>query len=130
MKERAVNMAKNEERDSSPDVVWTLKGDAMRPMGAPWGFIARNPVQRVISPGSSMEINLQVSANRPMLTFPTRAHSTDVHVVGASNGVLPIGQDVVVVVNNPSAHSPLVVDDGESLICLHPLTFSGTSEVE
>ena len=116
-------MAKNE--TSKPRVVWQISNDGLQPSPAPHGFVGRNPFQRIVSPGQKLLINLQVQANTPMLAFPSRSHADDVTVPM----IIQAGRDVVVIVENKSQHIPLVVDDKEALVNLHPLLFDGSAEV-
>jgi hypothetical protein len=123
--EKKEPMSKNDEAPR-PDVIWHLAGDAMRPKGAPWGFVAQNPVQRVIPPGQKMRIDTGISANVPMLAFPRgdQADYVDVPIR------VPAGHNLVVVVENKSQHTALVVDDAEAIANLCPLIFRGTTEVD
>lgn len=107
-------------------VVWHLRGDALRPTQTPYGFIARNPFQRVVPPGQKLQINLQVQANLPLIAFPTRAHAEDVTV---PTMIIQPGTDVTCVVENKSQHAALVIDDKEGLVALYPLAFDGVGEV-
>lgn len=125
---------KNPPRREHSDVIFQLSGDALRPTEAPWGFMARNPVQRVVPPGASIEIDLQVSANVPLMAFPTRALSDSAFFLNRDrSGRLPMtvftaGSSVRISIEN-RGQSPLVLDDKEPLACLHPLVFSGSSEL-
>lgn len=104
------------------DVVFKLSGDALKPSQAPWGFVARNPVQRVIEPNGSITVNMLIGANVPMLVFPMRQHLNTVEVT--SQFLLP-GQTLQVNIHNKSTIS-MVVDDKEGLVGLHPLMFDGS----
>lgn len=125
--------SRSEERDNkvadrdhgSPDVVWNISGDGLRPKQAPWGFVAQNPFSRVIPPKAKLQINLHVAANVPLMAFP-RGDQADYVSVPL---VIPAGQNVVVTVENKSEHQSLLIEDKESLVNLHPLVFRGTSDV-
>lgn len=120
----------NERDNGTPDVVWQLNADAMRPAQTPWGFIVRNPIQRSLPPEASMEINLQVAANVPMIMFPTRSAQDFASLVaGTPMAILQPGEEVRVVIRNTSKQSSLVIDEKEGLVALYPLRFSGTTEV-
>lgn len=107
-------------------VVWHLSNDGLQPTKTPFGFIGRNPFQRVVPAGMSIEIDLHVQANLPLLVFPSRAHSDDVTV---KELIVQPGQSIKVTVENKSQHLPLVVDDKEGLVSLYPLAFDGVGEV-
>jgi hypothetical protein len=117
-------MPKTEE--TRPDVIWRLSGDALRPKEAPWGFVAQNPVQRVVPPGGTVKIDTGISANVPMLAFP-RGDQADYVTVPTA---VPAGQNLTVLVENKSRHTALVIDDREALANLHPLIFRGTTGVD
>lgn len=119
-------MAKTEPAREHSDVIWRLSGDAMRPKDAPWGFVAQNPVQRVIPPNQKVRIDTGIAANVPMLAF-ARGDQGDYVTMPL---VLPAGQNLIVVIENKSPHSALVVDDREAVANLHPMIFRGTSEVD
>ncbi len=108
-------------------VIWQLNNDGLRPTEAPWGFIARNPLTRAIPPNSKMTIDLYVAANCAMLAFPSRSHQDEVTVPQ----IIQAGQSVIVVVENRSQHSTLILDDKEPLVNLFPLLLPNgtTSEV-
>lgn len=112
-------------KTDKPRVVWQLKNDGMTPSPAPHGFVARNPVQRTVLPGSKITINLEIQANVPMLAFPARSHADDVTVPM----IIQAATDVVVTIENKSQHVAMVIDDKEALVNLHPLMFDGTGEV-
>ena len=125
-------MSKREETRPKADLNWTLSGDALRPKEAPHGFIGQNPVEFNLAPNQGRIVNLGISANVPLLVFPTRAHADDVLPPEGSGQwprVIPPGTDIVVVVKNSSAHVPMHIDDKESLVCIHPLLWSGTTDV-
>lgn len=105
------------ERNPRVHITWQISNDGLRPTEAPWGFVVRNPLARSIPPGMKMEIDLQVAANYPMLAFPVRSHQDDVSVPL----LIQAGQDIVVTVENKSQHSPLIIEDKESLVNLYPL---------
>lgn len=117
---------KNEPAREHSDVIWRLSGDALRPKDAPWGFIAQNPVQRVVPPSAKMTIDTGIAASVPMVCFP-RGDQADYVKVPT---ILPAGQNLVVTIENTSAHSPLVVDDKQSVANMFPMIFRGTSEVD
>ncbi len=118
-------MAKNEE-ETRPDFLWRLSGDAIRPKEAPWGFVAQNPVIRVIPPGQKMNIDTGIAATVPMLAS-ARGDQAD-HVTVPM--MIPGGQNVVVTVENKSQYTALVVEDREALVNLTPLLFRGTAGVD
>ena len=118
-------MPKIEENTRTDDVVFQLGGDAVKPSQAPWGFIARNPVQRIIPPGMRLNLDMQISANVPLLVFPTRQHATDVEV--PVQIVMP-GQTVMIIVKNET-QAAVALDDREGMVCLHPLLFGGSWSV-
>ncbi len=119
--------------DGSPDgtksqnVVFQLTNDGLEPKVAPWGFIGRNPVQLVLGPKESRRIDLLVAADVPLLVWPTRSHTDDTKVEGPM--IVPPGTNVSCIVTNISAHGGMSIEDGEALLCLHPLFFAGTSTV-
>lgn len=117
-------MGKNDQ--VTPDVVWRLNGDALTPKVAPWGFIVQNPVQRVVPPGTSINIDTGVAASVPMIAS-VRGDQIDYVTVPM---IVPAGKTLVVTVKNDSKHIPLVVDDAESLANVTPLVFKGTSVVD
>lgn len=118
---------KNEDGTPAPArVVWHLSNDGLQPSKTPHGFLARNPLSRVIPPGQKLTINLQVQANVPLLAFPARSHADDVTV---PSGVLQPGTDVTCVIENKSQHSSMVIEDKEALVSLFPLTWDGVGEV-
>lgn len=119
-------MPKSEPAREHSDVIWRLSNDAMRPKEAPWGFVAQNPVQRLIPPGAKVKIDTGIAANVPMLAFPRGEQADYVSVPQ----LIPGGQNVVVTVENKSQHQSLLVDDREPIANLHPLVFRGTSEVD
>lgn len=107
-----------------PDVVWQLIGDGMQPAAAPWGFVLRNPVSRALPPGQKMQLKLGVAASVPMIAW-ARAGADYVSVPQ----FIPPGQEVVVTVENRSAHASLVLEDAEALVNIHPLIFKGLAGV-
>jgi hypothetical protein len=115
----------NGEAVGNTRVVWHLSGDALEPTKTPYGFIARNPVQFVVPPGKTVQVDLRVQANLPMIAFPTRAHADDVTVPSL---VIQPGGNVVAIVENKSQHTPLVIDDKEGLVSLYPMAFDGVGE--
>lgn len=115
-------MPKNE--PTRPDVIWNLSNDAIQPKPAPWGFIAQNPVQRVLPPGGKAKIDTGIAASCPLLAFP-RGEADHVTV----QQLIPAGTNIVVMVENRSSHTSLVIDDKEALVNLHPLVFNGTAGV-
>lgn len=120
-------MAKNDILTrSTQHVIWHLHGDAIRPKDAPWGFVIQNPFQRVIQPGQTVTVDTGVAANVPLLASP-RGDQADYVTVPTLIGA---GQTVRVQVQNRSQHVALVIDDAEALVNVHPLSWSGTSEVE
>jgi hypothetical protein len=123
------NDPKRDRDNGNPNVVWNLTGDALRPSPAPYGFIGRNPLGRYAAPGTSIRIDLGVSANVPLLAFPVRRVS-DYITVGGQTGCVVVqpGENVTVVVKN-DGQAPLFIEDKESLVSLYPLVFSGTATV-
>ncbi len=119
-------MAKKEETAPVADVVWTLTNDGLEPARAPWGFIARNPVQKVIAPRGGTVVNFLVSANVPMLCFPRADMANSIEFEAQ---ILLPGKKLAITVKNLSEHSPMVLEDREPLVNLHPLTFSGRAVV-
>lgn len=117
-------MSKNETKTT---INWTLTNDGMKPTPAPWGYIVRNPLVKSLPPGASMSLNLQVSADFPMLAWPAQSHTTDLTVPM----IIVPGQDVVVTVTNTSQYSMLTLESAEPLVNLHPLMHVGSlSEVK
>lgn len=114
-------MAKNE----VTVVTWHLSNDGLQPSPTPYGFIARNPVARVVPPGASLQISLQLQASLPMIAFPVSSHADDLTVAQ----LIAPGQDVVVTIQNKSQHTSLVVDDKEGLVNLCPVSFNGSAVV-
>lgn len=114
-------MAKTDKRR----VVWQLKNDGLTPAPAPHGFIARNPVQRTVLPGSKITINLEVQANVPLLAFPAKSHADDLTV----QQIIQASSDIIVTIENKSQHVALVIDDKEALVNLYPLIFDSAAEV-
>ena len=123
--EEQMSKDKNE-RSSQLHIKWVMNNDGLRPTPAPWGYVLRNPVSVAIPPGATMKINLDVAADFPMMAWPQRSHQDDLTVPM----IIQAGQDVVVMVENKSKHSILQIEDGESLVNLHPLLHPGsTTEV-
>lgn len=118
-------MAKSD-KPTPTEIRWQLSNDGLRPTEAPWGFVVRNPVQRVIPPGAKIKIDLCVAASYPMLAWPARSHSDDVKV----DLILQAGQDLIIEVENKSQHSSLVIDDKETLVNLCPLVAAQTVTYE
>lgn len=106
-------------------VVWQIPNDGLLPTQTPFGFIARNPVTRVVPPGGKLLIDLGVQANLPLLAFPARNHADDVTVLAT---IIQPGESVKAYVENKSQHSPLVIEDREGLVSLYPLAFDGVGE--
>jgi hypothetical protein len=125
-KKKREKMSKNEPTRSANHIVWRLHGDAIRPKDAPWGFVVQNPVQRIIQPGQKAVIDTGVAANAPLVAWP-RGDQGDYVSMPL---IVPGGQTLSVTVENKSRHSPLVIDDCEALANVHPLSWSGTSEVD
>lgn len=118
-------MAKSEEKPR-PDVVWTLIGDGVQPRQAPFGFVVRNPVGRIIPPNGKALIKLGVASSVPAFVW-VRGDMTEYATV--EKEFVPAGREFTVVVENKSAHSSLPVDDLEVLLNVHPLIFRGSAEV-
>jgi hypothetical protein len=116
-------MSKNAQPESGAHVTWHLHGDAIRPKDAPWGFVIQNPVQRVISPGQAIVIDTGVAASTPLFAWPRGDQGDHVSV----QALIWAGQTVTVKVENKSKHAPLVIDDREAIVNVHPLTWNGTS---
>ena len=116
-------MSKNAQTTSGAHVTWHLHGDAIRPKEAPWGFVVQNPVQRTLMPGQTVSIDTGVAASTPMFAW-SRGDQGDYMTVPA---LIPVGQTVVIKVENKSKHAALTIDDREALVNVHPLTWSGTS---
>lgn len=108
-----------------PRVVWQLSNDGLRPSPTPYGFLARNPLGRILPPETKMVVNLQVQANVPILAFPSRTHVDDV----TCKQIFQPGEEITCVVENKSKHAPMTIEDKESLLSLFPLTFDGTADV-
>ena len=132
---RSTRMSESEERKrrlpggkdpAALKVVFQTRDDGMQPRPAPWGFLFRSPLPISLGPSQSMRINLLVSADTPMLVWPTRTHADDVKVEGPL--VLSPGNEVIVTITN-SFGSPLEIEAGEALVCGHPMFYSGTGEV-
>ena len=122
-------MSQSERDNGSPDVVFNLSGDALRPTPAPFGFIARNPLGRPVMPGQTVRIALGVSANKPMLAFPLRRVADYVRVLDQPGCVvLQPGEELWATVMNAGT-APMMIEDKEGLVSLYPLVFSGSSEV-
>ncbi len=123
--------ARREETRPRAALNWTLSGDAMRPKEAPWGFIGQNPVQIVLAPGQSRLVKLGIAANVPLMLFPMRSHMDEVFAVDGKQWpiIVPMGDEIAVIVKNTSAHMALGVDDKEPLVAIHPLVFSGDTDV-
>jgi hypothetical protein len=111
------------ERTPRVHITWQISNDGLRPTEVPWGYVLRNPLARSIPPKHTMEIDLQVAANYPMLAFPARAHADSVTVPQ----IIPAGQDVVIRVENKSEYSPLIIEDKEALVNLFPLVAAPTT---
>lgn len=118
-------MSKNEAARSAQHVVWSLRSDAIVPKPAPWGFVVQNPVQRVLMPGQTTVIDTGVAASVPMLATARGEQGSYVTMPT----IVPAGKTLVVTVENKSQHTPLSIDDREPLANVHPLSWSGTSEV-
>lgn len=122
---RERTMFENKANRSAQHVVWHLHGDAIRPKEAPWGFVVQNPVQKTIMPGQVVKIDTGIAANVPLLACVRGDQSEYVTVPQ----IVSAGQTLIVTVENKSKHLPLTIDDREALANLHPLTWSGSSEV-
>lgn len=131
---RREQMSLKKERGSDPDatatgrlvenVVFHLEGDALEPRRAPWGFVLRNPLQVVLAPKEQRRVNLLVSADVPLLVWPTRAHADDVRL---EKFLWSPGEIITVIVTNTSEHLAMDVADGEALACVFPMLYSGAS---
>ena len=113
-------------------VVWNLTGDALRPKPAPFGFIGQNPFLVSLAPEQGRLIKTGISANVPVLVYPTRTHMDDLRPAKEGQSwpvVVPAGEDINVIVVNPSKHVPMAVESSEPLVCITPLVFSGTTDV-
>lgn len=125
-------MREREETRAKATLNWTLSADALRPKEAPFGFIGQNPYEVALAPGQGRLIKTGISANVPLLVFPTRTHTDDLLPPNEGDRwpiVVPPGEDINVIVRNPSQHTALSVGDREPLVCIHPLVFSGTTDV-
>ena len=107
-------MTKIDKETSGPRVVWHLENDGLKPTQTPHWFIGRNPFERSLPPGSSMDIRLCLAANCNLIAVPSGAH-IEVPMI------IPAGQEVVVRVVNKSEYSPLVIGDKEGVVRLFPL---------
>lgn len=120
-------MAKSEERPRA-DVVWTLIGDGLEPKPAPWGYVVRNPLAMAVPPKTTREVRLGVAANVPMFVWPRGDMAEYAKVIG-DGGLHQPGRELRILIENKSEHAPLLVDDLEPLLNIHPLIFKGTAEV-
>lgn len=77
-------------------------------------------------PGQVLHIDTGVAASVPMISC-VRADQAEYVTVPL---IVPAGITLVVTVENKSKHLPLVIDDREALANVHPLTWTGTSEVD
>lgn len=130
------DMSNREETRGKATLNWHLNADALRPKEAPFGFIGQNPVQVLIPPKEGRMVRTGISANIPLLVFPTRTHSDalpakDGKLVEGASWPLVIspGEEICLGIRNTSEHTPLSVDDKEPVVCIHPLVFSGTTDV-
>lgn len=124
------NDPKTERDNGNPDVVFRITGDTPEPRQAPWGFIIRNPLARNVMPREQVKVDLGISCNVPMLVFPSRVLAGSVFPVLKGN-VLSPGENLVVMVQGPDAGQfPLLIEDLEPLVNLHPLLFTGTFVVD
>jgi hypothetical protein len=121
-KVKEIVMAKNE-TPVKPHIIWKLTNDGLRPTEAPWGYVIRNPVVKSVAPGATLTFGLCVSADCPLVAFPTRSHQENMTVQML---VLP-GQEIVVTVKNTSVHSVLILEDKEGLVNVFPLLSTGTT---
>lgn len=107
-------MAKTDKETTGPRVVWHLQNDGLKPTQTPHWFIGRNPFERSLPPGASMDVRLHVAANCNLIAIPSASY-IEVPMV------IPAGQEVVVRIVNSSAHAPLVIGDKEGVVRLFPL---------
>ncbi len=110
-------MAKRQDDGPKAHITWRLNNDGLGPTKAPHGYVLRNPVSKGIPPGSKASVNLYVTADCPMFAWPTASHADSVTVPQ----FIPAGQEVVVVIENKSQHSVMLVETKEGLVNLHPL---------
>lgn len=135
----SVNTVSDMSKQPTPDMNWRLSGDAIQPRQTPFGFVGQNPFQVLIPPGGGRVIRTGISADVPLLIFPTRGHSDalparDGKVMEGASWPVIInpGEEVCVLIKNESQHSPLSIDDREPVICIHPLLFrerAGVKEI-
>lgn len=107
-------MSKIHTENAGPRVVWHLLDDGLKPTQTPHWFIGRNPFERSLPPGASMDIRLCLAANCNLIAVPSAAH-IEVQTV------IPAGQEIVVKVTNSSAYAPLTIGDKEGVVRLFPL---------
>lgn len=114
-------MAKKEPEklNESKNIDFKKTGDALDPRPAPWGYIARLHVPVVVLPSGELVARLGIVADVPLLAWATKAWPD---IVPAKQIFSP-GDEVVVVIKNPSAVARLELDAGEPVVCLHPLLF-------
>jgi len=120
--EKEIVMSK-EKVVTQPHIVWQLSNDGLRPTEAPWGYVVRNPVMKMIPPGGVISVNLCVAANCPLIAFPTRSHQEDV----TTTMLVMAGQEIVITVENKSKHAVLVLEDKEALVNIFPLLHAGST---
>jgi hypothetical protein len=125
-------MSNREETRTKATLNWTLSGDALRPKDAPFGFIGQNPFLVTLAPGQGRLIRTGISANVPLLVYPTRSHNEDLRPEKEGQSwpvVLAPGDEINVVIVNQSKHVPISIEDKEGLVYITPLVFTGTTDV-
>lgn len=113
---REETMAKAKENKG---IEFTKNGDAFDPRPAPWGYIGRLPLPVSVPPSGERIVRLGVSTDVPLLAFPGKTWPDILPV----KQIFSPGEEIVIVVKNPSAHTIMTLESGEAVVCLHPLTF-------
>lgn len=119
--------------DNRPSVAWNLSGDALEPRPAPFGFIVRNPFAVSLAAKQGRLIKTGVSSSScALLVWPTRTHLATARPEKEGQQwpiIVNAGEEVNVVIVNPSEHSPTGIEDKEGLLCVFPLVWNGTATV-
>lgn len=118
---RRKQMAKKDDASRAAQVKFERMGDGLTPSTAPWGFIGKAPLGTAVPPSGSALIRLGVKFDMPMLAFQPNG-SPD---ITPTKQIFGPDEEIQVVVKNPSIHASMMVEAGESVVWLHPLTFGG-----
>lgn len=107
--------------ENKPVVSFELYGDAIKPTPAPWGFIVKNPVEKVCAPNSSLTIKTGVACSHYVIVSPRAENESFVNV----KTLFRPGEVIQFEVVNKSYNMHISVADGESVLDIHPLIHNG-----